>query len=133
MSNSAIYTVNTAKLVLPAGSRIPVGKVIRRFGKNLKAEDDGIVLCGSGYFTTSVIANLLAASIGPIGIQLLLDDEPYSGASAKTSSCFYDAPVNLIIAEPLIRVCGNDCSRMLTVIVDAQCQLDSLAVKVEKI
>ena len=133
MSNSAIYTVNSAQPALVADAQIPFGSVIRRFGQNLKLDGDALVACGSGYYEVNVDVVFVPSAIGPVTIKLLSGDSEVPGAFDTVYAASANNPVSLHISSPVIRLCGCDCARTLGVQISAAGTLTNMGVRVIKI
>ena len=133
--NSAIYTVNNTNqaVATTAGTfvTVPLGSVIRRFGRALGLDGGSIVACGSGYFDCEVSASLTPTAAGPITIQLFQDGVAVPGALALVTGSANVTEAMSISA--LVRNCGCDCNSTLSVRVNAPCTVNNLAVVVEKI
>lgn len=80
MSSSAIYTVNQTGTSLTANSQIPVGGVVRRYGRNLKVNGNDVIMCCKGYYHVAVSAVLLPDAAGDVSILGYVNGSPYTGA-----------------------------------------------------
>lgn len=109
MSKSLIYTANTAGAVVPIGNTVPVGSIIRRYGKCIDATGSAINLSEEGYYDVDVSASVTAAVVGDVILALTQDGVPVPGARAvATIDTATTQAVNLKITA-VIRVmcCGN--------------------------
>ena len=133
--NSAIYTVNNTNQVVTtvAGTfvTIPLGSVIRRFGRNLGLDGGAVVACGSVYFDCEASISLTPTAAGPITVQLFQDGIAVPGALA-TATGVAASTIALPITA-LVRNCGCNCNSTLSIRVNAPCTVNNLALVVEKI
>ena len=133
--NSAIYTVNNTNQVVTTTSgtfvTIPLGSVIRRFGRNLGLDGGAVVACGSGYFDCEASISLTPTTAGPITVQLFQDGIAVPGALAVATGVAASTITLPITA--LVRNCGCNCNSTLSIRVNASCTVNNLALVVEKI
>lgn len=85
MSKSLVYTANTSGAAVPIGNTIPVGSIIRRYGKCIEAAGSAVNIQESGYYAVDVSASVTAAAIGDVVIALTQDGVPVPGARAAAT------------------------------------------------
>lgn len=85
---SAIMTANTSSQELLANAPIPFGSIVRRYGRFCNLAGSDIVIgdyCsdeGCGYYKVDCSVTLQPTAEGNVTVQLYVNGEPYSGASA---------------------------------------------------
>lgn len=133
--NSAIHTVNNTNQVVTttAGNfvNVPLGSVVRRFGRNLGLDGNSIVCCGMGYYDCEASISLTPTAAGPITAQLFQDGVAVPGALATATGTA--ATTIALPITALVRNCGCDCNSTLSVRVNAPCTVNNLSLVVEKI
>ena len=134
--NSAIYMVNnqSTDITTTTGTyaMVPLGNVVRRFGKRLRFANDAIEAYCSGYFIADVNCVLAPEATGEITVQLFQDGFPVPGASA-TRTVSTAGNVTSFSIPALVRNCGCDCNSRLEVGVNASCTVENLATRVEAV
>ena len=110
MSNSAIYTVNQTATELAANSQIPLGGIIRHFGRCANLEGSNITLCSNGYYKVDVSITAEPTTAGPVSAQLYLNGMPYDGAQAETTVATAGDSANLSFTCLVRIMCGNASS-----------------------
>lgn len=116
MARNLIYTVNTTGAAAPIGSTVPVGSIIRRYGKCISADGESIVLLEPGYYLVTMTATATAAAVGNVELGIQQDGVAVPGATAtETVATAGTEYVNLSFAPAVrVRCCG---SARLTVVV----------------
>lgn len=116
MARNLIYTVNTTGAAAPIGSTVPVGSIIRRYGKCISADGESIVLLEPGYYLVTMTATATAAAVGNVELGIQQDGVAVPGATAtETVATAGTEYVNLSFAPAVrVRCCGN---ARLTVVV----------------
>ena len=116
MAKSLIYTANTTSTAVPIGSTVPVGSIIRRYGKCISADGESIVLLEPGYYLVTMTATATAAAVGNVELGIQQDGVAVPGATAtETVATAGTEYVNLSFAPAVrVRCCGN---ARLTVVV----------------
>ena len=139
---SAIYTANntpstiTLSVAQPSAV-LPLGTVIRRFGKNVQLSGNGILLNGGGYFDVDASITLTPVAAGNYTITLFEDGVAVPGA-IQTMTVGAGATVNFNIPA-LVRLQCCDDSATLTMVLTttatlpATITLNNDGVVVEKI
>lgn len=131
--NSAIYTALTTPTVIAAGGTVPIGTLIRRFGRCLSVEGNGIAIGDSGYYDIDASITVLPTAAGAITATVLKDGVAIPGATATGTAAAAGNPVNLSISA-LIRQFGC-CSgqSVITVILSAAGTVNNMAIVAEKV
>lgn len=116
MARNLIYTVNSTGAAAPIGSTVPVGSIIRRYGKCISADGESIVLLEPGYYLVTMTATATAAAVGNVELGIQQDGVAVPGATAtETVATAGTEYVNLSFAPAVrVRCCGN---ARLTVVV----------------
>lgn len=134
MSKSLIYTANTSGVAVPIGNTVPVGSIIRRYGKCIDATGAAINVQEAGYYTVDVSASVTAAAAGDVILALTQDGVPVPGARAAATITTATTQVVNLSFDAVIRVmcCGN---ANLSVLVSgtATPTVQNMAVRVVKV
>lgn len=132
MSKSVLYTALTTSTAITAGSVIPLGTTIRRFGCNLEQSTNTIETCGNGYYKVTAVATVAAESTDPITVTLQQDGVAVPGASSTiTVAGTSDQTVLTVIG-----VVRNKCtcnSTLSFILTGADATINNMAVTVEKL
>lgn len=128
--SSAIFCQNNSTTVTNSAN-IPLGTSIRRFGKNLAQNGDGIVCCGNGYYDVTGNFTIIPTAIGNVTVQIVADSAIIARARSYASTA--TTPVNVNV-KALIRNCGCDCNTTVTfTLVEGAGTLEYGNVVIEKI
>lgn len=132
MSKSVLYTALTTSTAITAGSVIPLGTTIRRFGCNLEQSTNTIETCGNGYYKVTAVATISSSSTDPITITLQQDGVavPGSLATATVASATEQTVLTVIGIVRNKCTCNTTLSFVLT---GADATIDNMAVIVEKL
>lgn len=130
---SAIYTVNTSVGTIPINGVIPVGGVIRRFGRNLDVSGNGITACGEGYYNVGVNVSLAPSVVGGVSVTLYKDGVPVPGATAIATNTAVGNTVNLNIRALIRNKCCDSNSEVTVVLGGAASAITNIGVVVEKV
>ena len=116
MTHNLIYTVNNAGAAVPIGNTVPVGSIIRRYGKCLDANGSAINLNDPGYYLVNLSATFTAAAAGNVTLTLQQDGVPVAGATSTETIVTATTEVANIAMTAIVRVmcCGN--SRLSVVV-----------------
>lgn len=117
MSKALIYTANTSGAEVPIGNTIPVGSIIRRYGRCIDATGSAINVQESGYYSVDISASVTAAVAGDVVLALTQDGVPVPGARAAVTITTADTQVENLKITAAIRVRRCDNSN-LSVLVD---------------
>ena len=117
MSKALIYTANTAGAEVDIGNTIPVGSIIRRYGRCIDATGSAINLTDEGYYLVDVSATVTAAVAGDVALALAQNGVPVPGATATVTIATANTQTENLSITALVRVmyCGN---ANLSVLVD---------------
>ena len=117
MSKALIFTANTAGAEVPIGNTIPVGSIIRRYGKCIDATGSAINLVENGYYIVDVTASVTAAAAGDVVLALTQNGVPVPGARAAATITTADTQIENLSMTAVIRVMCCDTAN-LSVLVD---------------
>lgn len=126
---ASIYTVLT-NYVIAENAQGPFGAIIRRFGRNVQLDGQGINLIGPGYYDLDTSLSFTPTATGPVTIQYYQDGVAVPGAFA-TAQGTASEPLNLHVTSKL-RNCGCDCNSTLTYTIDAAGTVVNLSNRVDK-
>lgn len=139
---SAIYVTNTSPVTLTLTAQqpsatIPLGTIIRRFGRNIQLSGNGILIDGEGYYDVDASVTLTPVAAGSYTIQLFRDGVAIPGAT-QTMTAGAGATVNFNVPA-LARLQCCDSSATLTLVLTTTATLpatvtvNNVGVVVEKI
>ena len=132
---SAIYTAMSTPTALTTGSTIPLGTTIRRFGRNLLQEGNGIMLLGTGYYDVSASITVAPATAGTVTATLFQDGVAVPGATASAAVTTAGNPVNLSVEAMVLHCCECGAGILTLVLTStvASATVNNASVVVEKI
>lgn len=108
---SALYCVNTSNPTLLQDASIPIGTIIRRFGRNINVNGSGILIQGPGYYDVNASFTVEPETVGTVTIQLYQNGVAIPGAFASATVAAIDTAVNLSFPA-IIRLQGcNYCDQ----------------------
>lgn len=109
MSKSLIYTVNGSGASVPVGNTVPVGSIIRRYGRCIGATGSAINVEEPGYYDVDISATITAAAAGDVIMTLTQDGVPVAGATATASIATANTQFENLAIAAMVRVkcCGN--------------------------
>lgn len=131
MSKSAIYTVNAVASTVAVGDLIPLGSTSRRYGCNLRQDDNGITATGAGYYLVTMSATVAPTAAGAVTITVQKDGVAIIGATA-TSTAAAGAATDLAFST-VVRNIGCDSSILSFVLTGAAATVSNFAVSVVKL
>lgn len=126
---ASIYTVLT-NYAIAENAQGPFGAIIRRFGRSVQLDGQGINLIGPGYYDLDASLSFTPTATGPVTIQYYQDGVAVPGALATTQGTASE-PLNLHVTSKL-RNCGCDCNSTLTYTIDAAGTVVNLSNRVDK-
>lgn len=134
MEKSLIYTAYTAGAEIPVGNTVPVGSIIRRYGKCIDATGSAINLTERGYYDVAVSATFTAAAAGNVRLTLLQDGVEVPGATAAETITTAATEIANIGIVAVVRIQCCDTSA-LSVRVDGTTAptISSMAIKAVKV
>lgn len=127
---AAIYTANTTAVALGAGSTIPLGAIIRRFGCGLDLNGNSINLMGQGYYEVDASISYTPTAAGQLTVTLIADGVAVPGATATVTGTA-GSTVNLHIVGMVKRCCEG--AGTLTLLINQAGVLNNAAVAVAKV
>ena len=134
MSKALIYTANTAGAEVSTGNTVPIGSIIRRYGRCIDATGSAVNLIESGYYLVDVSTTITAATAGNVILALTQNGVPVSGATAAATITTVDNQTENLSITALVRVmCCNTAN--LSVLVDgtAAPTVQNMALRVVKV
>lgn len=117
MSKALIYTANTAGAEVPIGNTVPVGSIVRRYGRCIDATGSAVNLVEPGYYIVDVSASVTAAVAGDVVLALTQNGVPVSGVRAATTITTANTQIENMAMTAVIRVMCCDTAN-LSVLVD---------------
>ena len=134
MSKALIYTANTSGATVPIGNTVPVGSIIRRYGRCIDATGSAINLGESGYYLVDVSASVTAGAAGDVTLSLAQDGILIPGATATATVATVNTQVvNLKITGVVRVMCCTPSSLSVVVGGDSAPTISSLAASVVKV
>lgn len=131
---SLIYTANTSGGAVPIGNTVPVGSIIRRYGKCIDTTGSVINLLESGYYEITVSATFTAAVAGDVRLTLLQDGVPVTGATAAETITTAVTQISNVVIVGVVRVMCCDASNLSVLVGGTTAPtISNLAVRVAKI
>ena len=105
MDKSLIYTAYTAGAEIPVGNTVPVGSIIRRYGKCIDATGSAINLTERGYYDVAVSVTFTAAVAGNVRLTLLQDGVEVTSIVRNTvASPVIEAKRQFVLGGHAIRI-----------------------------
>ena len=134
MSKALIYTANTAGAEIPIGNTIPVGSIIRRYGRCIDATGSAVNLTEAGYYDVDVSATVTAETAGDVILALTQNGVPVSGATAAVTITTVNTQTETMSITAMVRVMCCDTAN-LSVLVDgtAAPTVQNMALRVVKV
>lgn len=112
MSKALIYTANTAGAEVAIGNTIPVGSIIRRYGRCIDATGSAINLTDAGYYLVDVSATVAAAVAGDVALALTQNGVPVPGATAAVTIATANTQTENLSITALVRVMCCDTANL---------------------
>lgn len=136
MSKSILYTANTTAGVVPIGSSIPIGSVVRRYGNCINVNGSTINLTEAGYYDIDVVATFNASAVGDVKIAVQQNGTTVQGATATETIGTASTEYRAISIDTTVRVyCCQDSN--ISIVVDSDSTtsptLNNFAVTVMKV
>lgn len=137
---SALYAANASSqaLTVPsvAGTVVPLGTTIRRFGCNAKLSGTGVLIEGEGYYDIETNVVFTPTAAGIFTVALLKDGAAIPGA-AQTLTAAAGSTYSVNVPAIVRNQCCNGASTITVVIsadaVPAAVTVNNAAIVVEKI
>lgn len=139
---SAIYTANTSPVTLnltaqQPSAALPLGTVIRRFGRNIQLSGTGILIEGEGYYDVDASVTATPAAAGNYTVSLFRDGVAVPGGT-QTVTAVAGATITFNIPA-LVRLQCCDSSSTLSLVLTttatppASIVINNVGIVVEKI
>jgi hypothetical protein len=112
MSKALIYTANTAGAEVAIGNTIPVGSIIRRYGRCIDATGSAINLTEEGYYLVDVSATVTAAAAGNVALALTQNGVIVPGATAAATITTANTQAENLSIIALVRVMCCDIANL---------------------
>lgn len=116
MTHNLIYTVNNTGAAVPIGNTVPVGSIIRRYGKCLDATGSAINLSEPGYYLVNISATFTAAAAGNVTLALQQDGVAVAGATGAETIATATTENANIAFPAVVRVMCFGNSRLSVVV-----------------
>lgn len=128
---SAIYTANTSPVTLnltvqQPSAVLPLGTVIRRFGRNIQLSGTGILIEGEGYYDVDSSVTATPAAAGNYTVSLFRDGVAVPGAT-QTVTAVAGATIAFSIPA-LVRLQCCDSSSTLSLVLTTTATLPASVV-----
>lgn len=131
MGKALIYTANTSGTTVPIGNTVPVGSIVRRYGRCIDATGSAINLGEPGYYLVDVSASVAAAATGDVTLSLAQNGVLVPGATATATISTIDTQIiNLKIVGIVRAMCCNPSSLSIVVGGETAPTINSMAVSV---
>lgn len=131
MAKSLIYTSSTTAVVVPAGSVVPIGTTVRRFGCSIRQTGDSIHLLTPGYYRVYVSATVTPTAASTVGLAILANGSPVTGGMVEAETTAAAQEVNLA-PQTVVRVLGSDSALITVEITGAEATVDNISIIVDK-
>lgn len=89
--NSLIYMENSGLANFQANQVIPVGNIIRKYGKNINSNGNGVNVCGVGYYLAIIKLTITPTAAGNFTVQLIENGNAIPGAFAGATGTANEA------------------------------------------
>lgn len=122
----------TTPIAVEAGSTLPLGTIIRRFGNNINMSGTGINIEGAGYYKVDASVSILATTAGNATVALYKDGVAVPGAEATVTLAVGDYETVSFPAFVRLQCCATS-STLTLVISETGGTVDNVALTVEKL
>jgi hypothetical protein len=140
---SAIYTANTTPTTITLTTAqptavLPLGTVVRRFGRNIQLSGNGILLDGEGYYDINASVTMTPTTAGNYTVSLFRDGVAIPGAT-QTVTATAAGTVTINIPAIVRLQCCDSSSTIQAVIttptatLPATVTINNVGVTVEKL
>ena len=106
--NSAILVVNENTAQIPINGLVPLGSVVRRFGKNCLLSGNGVVCDGQGYYQVDAVVTLIPSAVGTVNLTLLSDGVALVGSTVSETVAAANDSATLAISYMVRNRCCED-------------------------
>ena len=133
MSKSLLQTVNTSTQTLAEGGLINPGTVIRRYGCNIRLNNNSIELIDNGYFKIDATITVEPTAVGNVSVALYEDGIVIPGTLVSGYAAAASAPVTLpIVATVRHNCCCNNTSSITAALVAGAGDVTNVSIRAEK-
>lgn len=122
----------TTPIAVEAGSTLPLGTIIRRFGNNINMSGTGINIEGAGYYKVDASVSILATAAGNATVALYKDGVAVPGAEATVTLAVGDYETVSFPAFVRLQCCAAS-STLTLVMSETGGTVDNVALTVEKL
>lgn len=112
MSRSLIQTASKSSTNLTAGSVIPLGSVIRRYGCNCRLNGDTAEIEGIGYYDVDATVTLYPTEIGDVTIALYRNGVAVPGTTVTGTVAAISDAITLPIVGTVRETCCESPSQL---------------------
>ena len=135
MSKSAIYVVNNTTQSVAVNGTINPGVVVRRFGCNLRLENNAVREGGTGYYKYNASFTLSPTTEGEVTITAYKDGVAIPGAVASVTAAAAGDLCNLslVFITKENCVCCEDISNISFVLSETASDVTNVAITGEKL
>lgn len=134
---SLLYAVNTSSgTSVAVGGTIPITNVVRRYGRNINLEGNGITVASKcpGYYKVNVSSTMISTAAGPIAVSLYSNGNPVPGASGTVTASAASEYVNIAFPAVIkLNGCCQTSAALTLVLSGTAAQINNISVSVEKV
>lgn len=129
---SAIYAAMQTPTGVAAGSVIPLGSLIRRYGSDIELNGNSVNLTGAGYYDVDASISVAPIAAGTVTATLFQNGVAVPGASA--SAALAEGTVSDLNITALVRqVCCAAGSALTLVLTGAASTISNVALRVQRV
>lgn len=129
---SAIYTAMQTPTGVAVGGVIPLGSLIRRYGRDLELNGNAVNLTGAGYYDVDASISVAPIAAGTVTVSLYQNGVAVPGASA--SAALAEGTVSDLSITALVRqVCCAAGSALTLVLTGAASTVSNVALRVQRV
>lgn len=129
---SAIYAAMQTPTGVAAGSVIPLGSLIRRYGSDIELNGNSVNLTGAGYYDVDASISVAPIAAGTVTATLYQNGVAVPGASA--AAALAEGTVSDLNITALVRqVCCAAGSALTLVLTGAASTISNVALRVQRV
>lgn len=129
---SAIYAAMQTPTGVAVGGVIPLGSLIRRYGRDLEFNGNAVNLTGAGYYDVDASISVAPIAAGTVTVSLYQNGVAVPGASA--SAALAEGTVSDLNVTALVRqVCCAAGSALTLVLTGAASTVSNVALRVQRV
>ena len=133
MARALIQTVNASTQALEAGSIIPPGTTIHRYGCGLNLSGNGVEIYGDGgYYSLDATVTVSPTAAGPVTVQLQRNGVPIPGAVGSTYQTTAEQPVTVPIIGTLRLRCCDGAASITAVLTEGAGNLENYSLRIAR-